>query len=431
MKDRLKKAATEKKRLSQMRKSFSTVRKRQKVNKDRLTDLTVRQARLKEVREYCIGNDDLLHEAIENLESNGIIVKLAQSKEDALALVLEEIGSEKLVVKAKSNITKELDLSEELHKHGIESVETDIGDRVIQIAGEQPSHHTGPASHLSKEKIAEVLSEHFGKKLPADALVLTQIIRDEVATKIKETNIGITGANAIAAEEGAVVILHNEGNVTEVMMRPQKHIILAGIDKIYPDLEEALNLARLQTFHATGAPLTSFVNIVSGPSKTADIEKQLVKGVHGPQAVTLILLDNGRSEIARTEFREILYCIGCGQCLLQCPAYYVYGNKFAIDHHLGGRGIVFSTLVENFQKESRTELYSCVTCGRCKKNCPVEIDTPKLVRKLQRQYPSLVPEPHLEDGYRFVESHLKLAFSAARIEILALLAAALRVEQKR
>jgi len=413
-----------------MRKSFSTVRKRQKGNKGKITNLTVRQLRLKEVREYCIGNDDLLEEAIQNLESNGITVKLAKTKEDALAIIFEEIEGENLVVKAKSNTTKELDLSKELHKHGIESVETDIGDRVIQIADERPSHHTGPASHLSKEKIAEALSSHFGKKLPADALELTQVIRDEVADKINQTSIGITGANAITAEEGAVLILHNEGNVTEVMMRPQKHIILAGIDKIYPDLEEAINMARLQTFHATGASLTSFINIISGPSKTADIEKKLVKGIHGPQSVTLILLDNGRSGLVQTEFRELLYCIGCGQCLLQCPAYYVYGNKFAHDHNLGGRGVAFSTLVENFQKESRSELYSCVTCGRCKKNCPVEIDTPKLVKKLQHQYPSLIPESHLEDGYRFIESHLKLGYGAARVEIMALVAAALRLEGK-
>ncbi|MDD5095149.1 MAG: LUD domain-containing protein [Dehalococcoidia bacterium] len=160
------------------------------------------------------------------------------------------MGSEKLVVKAKSNVTKEIDLARELESRGIEAVETDIGDRVVQIAGEKPSHPTGPASHLSKEQIAEVLSAHFGREIPADPLILTQIIRDEVAAKIEAANIGITGTNAIAADERAILILHNEGNVTEVMIRPQKHIILAGIDKIYPDLEEALNMARLQTYYA-------------------------------------------------------------------------------------------------------------------------------------------------------------------------------------
>jgi len=430
MKDRLRKAAEEKKKLSAMRKAFATVRTRQRDNTGRIPDLEDRKSRLREVREFSVGNQALLEDAIQNLKANGIDVRLAQTKEEALSIVLEEIGSEKLVVKSKSNATKEIDLTKKLGALGIEAVETDIGDRVIQIADEKPSHPTGPASHLSKERIAEVLSAHFGYTIPPDPLVLTQIIRDEVAAKIEAANIGITGANAIAADEGAVLILHNEGNVTEVMMRPQKHIILAGTDKIYPDLEEALNMARLQTFYATGSVITSFINIISGPSKTADIEKRLVKGVHGPKSVCLILLDNGRGEIAASDFRELLYCIGCGECLLQCPAYYVYGNKFSSDHHLGGRGILYSSLAEGSKTEAPKELYSCVTCGRCRKNCPVEIDTPKLVTRLRHQYPTLIPESHLEDYWRFAESHLKLAFGAARLEVLALLSAALRIEGK-
>ncbi|MDD5095324.1 MAG: LUD domain-containing protein [Dehalococcoidia bacterium] len=430
MRNRLKKAAQEKKTISAMRKSFATVRTRQKDNTERISDLEGRKSRLKAVREHSIGNQELQEEAVKNLQTNGITVRLAQTPEEAISFVLQEIGSEKLVVKAKSNVTKEIDLVKELEARGIEAVETDIGDRVVQIAGEKPSHPTGPASHLSKERIAQVLSSHFGYEIPADPLTLTQVIRDEVAGKIEAANIGITGANAIAAEEGAILIVHNEGNVTEVMMRPQKHIILAGIDKIYPDLEEALNMAKLQTYYATGSVITSFINILSGPSKTADIEKKLVKGVHGPKSVSLILLDNKRSEIAAGEFREILYCIGCGECLLHCPAYAVYGNKFGSDHHLGGRGVLFSSLCEDAKDEPKAELYSCLSCGHCRKQCPVGIDTPRLITKLRHQYPTLIPEAHLENGYRFIESHLKWAFSAARLEVLALLAAGLRKKQE-
>ncbi len=429
MADRLRKVSQEKKSLSAMRKAFATVRQRQKDNGPRIPDLEERKARLREVREYSIGNRDLLQTAIENLEANGITVRMARTKQEALSLVLEEIGEERLIVKSKSNVTKEIDLAKELEARGIEAVETDIGDRLIQIAGEKPSHHTGPASHLSKERIARVLSAHFGTEIPADPLILTRTIRDEVARKIEAANIGITGATAIAADEGAVMMIHNEGNITEVTRRPGKHIIVTGIDRIYPDLEEAINLARVQTYYATGAVITSFINILSGPSKTADIEKKLVKGVHGPQSVCLVLLDNGRSEIAAGEFRELLYCIGCGECLLQCPAYYVYGNRFSSGHSLGGRGILFSSLSEGSAGEAQSELYSCLTCGRCTKHCPVNIDTPRLVTLLRHQYPAFIPEPHLEDAWRFAESHLKLAFGAARMEVLALLAAALRRNQ--
>jgi iron-sulfur cluster protein len=427
---RLVRASEEKKSIAQMRRSFTTVRQRQRDNAARLPDLEERKARLKQVREYSIGNRELLEEAMQNLQANGIELKMAKTKEQALSFLLEEVGDETLIVKSKANTTKEIDLAKELESRGIEAVETDIGDRVIQIAAERPSHHTGPASHLSKERIAEVLSAHFGYAIPADPLALTQVIRDEVARKIEAANIGITGANAIAADEGAVLLLHNEGNITEVMMRPKKHIILAGTDKIYPDLEESLNLAKLQTYYATGSVITSFITILSGPSKTADIEKKLVKGVHGPKSVSMILLDNGRSEIASSDFRELLYCIGCGECLLHCPAYSVYGNKFGSDHHLGGRGVLFSSLTEGSKTEAKSELYSCVACGHCRNNCPVGIDTPKLVTKLRHQYPTLIPESHLEDAYRFIESHLKLAFGAVRLEVLALLAAALRVEEK-
>lgn len=123
-------------------------------------------------------------------------------------------------------------------------------------------------------------------------------------------------------------------------MRPEEHIILAGIDKIYPNIEEALNMLRLQTFCATEALTASFINIIASTSQTADIEKQLIKGVHGPKEICLILVDNGRSNVSQMpEYKELLYCIGCGQCLLVCPAYQVYGNKVSAGSELGGRGI--------------------------------------------------------------------------------------------
>ncbi|MDD5095148.1 MAG: 4Fe-4S dicluster domain-containing protein [Dehalococcoidia bacterium] len=139
-------------------------------------------------------------------------------------------------------------------------------------------------------------------------------------------------------------------------------------------------------------------------------------------------MDNKRSEIAASEFKEILYCLGCGECLLHCPAYAVYGNRFGSDHHLGGRGVLFSSLSEGITKDPKTELSSCLSCGHCRKEYPVRIDTTGLVTKLRHEYPTMIPEAHLENAYRFTESHLKWAFAAARLEILALLASALRVE---
>ncbi|MDY6836122.1 MAG: LUD domain-containing protein [Chloroflexota bacterium] len=430
MNNPLRKAAQDKKKIKAIRKSFATVRGRQVDNSCRIPDLEERRSRLSAVRDYSIGNKELMEVAVDNLRSNGMEVTLAQTREEAISFILDEIGDEKVIVKAKSNVTKEIELAKELEHRGLDVIETDIGDRVIQIMKENPSHHTGPASHLSKESIADALSNHFNKELPPDPLSLTNAIRDEVAEKIAFANIGIIGANAIAAEEGAVVLLHNEGNAAQVAMRPGKLIIVAGIDKVYPNLEEAINLARIQTFYATGVIITSFINVISGPSKTADIEKQLVKGVYGPQSVHLILLDNGRSQIAQGNFRELLYCIGCGECLLECPAYYVYGNRFAVGHQLGGRGIAYSCMMqEHTQHVPTREIYSCVSCGRCRKNCPVGIDTPRLISELRHQYATILREPHLQDAYRFAESHLKLVFSGARLEVLAVMAAALALDE--
>jgi L-lactate dehydrogenase complex protein LldG len=283
-----------------------------------------------------------------------------------------------------------------------------------------PSHPTGPASHLTRHDIAEVLSAHFGKKVEPAAKALVDLIADDVSAYINRATIGITGANAIAAEEGAILLLHNEGNIIQVAMRPAKHIVLAGIDKIYPNLEEALNMTRLQTFYATGSLATSFVNIISGSSQTADIEKQLVKGVHGPKKLCLILVDNHRSYIVDSEYKELLYCIGCGQCLLVCPAYSVYGNRFGVEDQLGGKGVVYSVLSNDTPLEDKKGLDLCLSCKKCQQNCPLDIDTPSMITKLRLQSRERVLEPHLQIACDFVNAHVKWLGSAIWLESLML-----------
>ncbi|HEX76448.1 MAG TPA: lactate utilization protein [Dehalococcoidia bacterium] len=404
-----------------MRRAFSVVKKRQKSNISRIPDLEERKRRLRETRERSIGNEMLLNQAVDNLGRNGIRVYKANSREEAVSLVIDEIGNEKLVVKSKSNLTKEIGLTEALESSGVEVIETDIGDRIIQLCGDRPSHPTGPASHLARHDIAEVLSAHFGKRIEPAPKTMVELIRDEISTYVNRAAIGITGANAVAAEEGAILLLHNEGNIIQVAMRPEKHIVLAGIDKIYPNLEEAINMVKLQTFYATGSSATSFINIISGPSQTADVEKQLVKGVHGPKEICLILVDNYRSQIANSEYKELLYCIGCGECLLVCPAYSVYGNRFGIDSELGGRGVIYSALSEGASSEADDELDLCLSCRKCQQNCPLAIDTPSMVNRLRLESRKKVLEPHLATACDFVSSHVKWIGSAIWLEALLLI----------
>lgn len=391
------------------RKAFSTVKARQEENLSRIPDLETKRERLRKEREKCVGEKGLLEKAITNLENNGISVHLAGSAEDAISHILRELGDEKIVVKAKSNTTREVCLNDELGASGIEVIETDIGDRIMQIAGESPSHPTGPISHLTKDDILQHLSSHFGVEGDLSDKEMVDLIKGDIIAHIKKANIGITGANAIAAEEGAIAIIHNEGNVLEVMRRPGKHIIIAGTDKIYSNLEEVMNMGKLQTYFATGSIIPSYINILGGPSKTADIEKRLIKGVHGPGEISLVLLDNRRSEVFKQGFGELLYCIGCGSCLLHCPIYSYKGKKFSGGGRLGGKGVVHSTLLDSSTSD---ELNSCVTCGRCKDNCPVDLDVPSLVKKLRKEHPG---------GNAFITSHLRLLEAAVRYEVLMVL----------
>jgi L-lactate dehydrogenase complex protein LldG len=185
-------------------------------------------------------------------------------------------------------------------------------------------------------------------------------------------------------------------------------------------MEEALNMLKLQTFCATGSLATSFVNIISSPSQTADIEKQLIKGVHGPRELCVILVDNHRSNIARSEYKDLLYCIGCGQCLLVCPAYGVYGNRFAVNGQLGGRGLVYSALSSETSVNSIKGLDLCLSCRKCWENCPLAIDIPSMVTKLRLERHSKIVEPHLQNAYDFLRAHIEWIGSALRLEMLLL-----------
>jgi L-lactate dehydrogenase complex protein LldG len=326
--------------LESMRAAFRSVIDKQEENASRFPDLEERRERLRKVRESCVGDLELLERAVANLEENRVRVLRAADGAEALRLVVEEMGDEKLLVKSKTNLSKEIDLAAGLAEAAIEVVETDIGDRICQLSGEPTAHPTCPCAQLNRYDIARVLSEHLGREVEPEPNALIEEIRAELVPLIDRAKVGLTGANAIAAAEGAVLLIHNEGNLDLVSQRPGKLIILAGLEKIYPDLEEAINMAKLETYYATGQPVTSFMRVISGPSKTADIEKELYYGVHGPSEVVVVLIDNGRSELLVDErLREALYCVGCGACLLQCPVYDVVGPMYGTPGHLGGVGV--------------------------------------------------------------------------------------------
>ena len=376
---------TKKSELENQRRAFKETRARQKQNLPLFDDFEKVKEEVKRVRTESLGNWDLLGEAITALEKNQFKVFRAGDSKEACDILLREIGDERLVVKSKSNVSREIGLTPFLRQYGIEVIETDIGDRINQLVGGQPSHYTGPIVHLTRYEIAEILSKHLKKEVPPIPEEEMQSVKEDIEAYLQKARIGVTGANAIAAREGAVLIIHNEGNVTRVRTRT-KHIILTSIDKVYPNIKDAIVMAKLETYLATGALFPSFVDIIGGRSKSADVEKLPFYGMHEPSELILVLLDNGRSQILkdRKDYSDLLYCIGCGNCLLDCPAYNSIGPSFGTDGMLGGRGVALSSLQHGSRKGVEDGLFLCTTCGLCGEVCPVGIDAGKRLKDLRR-----------------------------------------------
>jgi L-lactate dehydrogenase complex protein LldG len=366
--------------------AFKETRNRQKQNLPLFGDLKKIGEEVKRIRSESVGNWVLFEEAISHLEKNQFKVIQAKDSKEACETILREIGQERLIVKSKSNISKEIGLTHFLNEHRIEVIETDIGDRITQLAGHRASHATAPAVHLSRYEIAEILSKQLRREIPPVPEEEMQAVREDIESYLQKARIGITGANAIAAKEGAALILHNEGNVTRVRMR-EKHVLITAIDKIFPTVEDSLLMLRLETYLATGALFPSFIDIVAGRSKSSDIEKQLFYGMHKPEEVILVFLDNGRRQILdqAKDFSDLLYCIGCGNCLLDCPTYNAVGSLFGADGMLGGRGVALSCLLRGLKAGIEDGLFLCTTCGLCGEVCPVGIDAGKRLKDLRRK----------------------------------------------
>ena len=347
--------------LETMRKSFKTVKDRSSKIKNS-SSIKRLEKRVREIEKESIANkEELMDIAVESFRRNGIDVEYAKTKDDALNIIydlLDESDS-KVIAKAKSNTLGEIELKSNLAAKGYDVVETDLGDRILQLKKEdnKPVHPTGPASHLNVDEIASIVNESMK-------------------------------ANVVAAEEGSIVLVHNEGNISLVSLK-DLHIIVAGIDKFVPVLEDAMSVAKLETVYATGNYVTSYINVISGPSKTADIEKKLLKNMYGAERVVVILLDNGRSEARE----ECLWCIGCGNCIVNCPVYNAVGNEFGITNYLGGRGVAMSKFIENDEKCFESGLYKCTLCGLCTINCPVSIPTNDIIEKM-RKSSQLRPKAH-------------------------------------
>jgi L-lactate utilization protein LutB len=340
---------------------------------------------VRKIREYSISHlNELQKIGIKKLEDNGIEVFFAEDSDEALNTIYSIIGTEKMVAKSKSNTAGEIGLLDFLENKGVEVLETDLGDRIVQFTPQRMSSHPiGPASHLTMKEIARIVSKKFKQDVKAEPREILNIIKENVLEELSRCKVGITGANSLAVEDGSVVMVHNEGNITLVSML-DTHIIIVGIDKLVRTIEEAISVVKLETIYASGKTAPAYINVISSPSKTADIEQIHLKDMYGASRVVVVLLDNGRSE-ALKDCPECLLCIGCGSCVVSCPIYNVLGYEFGYRRHLGGRGVVFSRFLKDKKICSQSGLYTCTLCGHCTIDCPLEIPINHLIEELRRE----------------------------------------------
>lgn len=345
------------------------------------------KVKARQIRDECLARlPDLIKEFIERAVEAGSKVYLASSAEEALNQV-DEITRKRqarLIIKAKSMVSEEIGLNDFLAKKGIRVVETDLGEWIIQLAGERPSHITAPALHKTKEEIASLLSQRLGRQVPPDSREITRAAREYMRPLFFQADIGISGANLAIAESGTLVILSNEGNARIVTSLPPVHIAIITVDKIVATMEQAITLIKALVASASGKRLTSYVSFISGPSSTTDIEKEQVIGAQGPEELHIIILDNGRLALAESDkYREILACLKCGGCMLVCPVFQILGGHvFGGPVYPGGIGLLF-TLMTGSASEISSLLSLCADCKKCETFCPVGIHTGELILRLK------------------------------------------------
>lgn len=317
--------------------------------------------------------DKFLPEFEANFQRRGGKVIWANDAEEANREILNIIqkAKAKTVVKSKSMVTEEIHLNEFLKENHIESLETDLGEYIVQLLGQAPYHIVTPAMHLSKEDIAKLFNQHFGTPLDATPEQLTLKARELLRDKYLQADVGITGANFLLADTGSVAISENEGNARLCTTFPRIHIAVVGIEKIIPSITDLDLFWPMLSTHGTGQNLTVYNTILSGPRQANETD--------GPEEMYVVLLDNGRTNLlAQKEQRQGLYCIRCGACLNVCPVYQNVGGHTYNTTYSGPIGAIITPHTDGME-EFKHLSYASSLCGRCTEVCPVKIDIHKML----------------------------------------------------
>lgn len=343
-------------------------------------------------REVLAHWGDYLREFEQKISARGVQVLWANNSHEAIDYVKEILAEEnaRLLVKSKSMTTEEIDLNVRANEVGCESVETDLGEFIVQVAGEKPYHIVTPAMHKSKGDIAKLFNEKFGTPADATPEELTAYVRGVLRKKFTTADVGVTGANFLIADIGGISVTENEGNGCMSMAFPKTHIVIAGIEKIIPKMEQMGLFYPLLAAHGTGQQMTVYNSIVTAPRKGDE--------VNGPQKMVVILLDNGRTDVyADPEAREALACIRCGACLNGCPVYKTIGGYTYAATYSGPIGSVLTPFFKGFKEFGHLSFASSL-CGKCAEGCPVRVPLTDILLENRRKMVERRMRPRIEQG---------------------------------
>jgi L-lactate dehydrogenase complex protein LldF len=336
--------------------------------------------RARAIKEHSINNlDYYLDQFATNVERAGGRVFWARDAEEANRYVAElarERGAS-LAVKSKSMVTEEIELNSALERAGVEAVETDLGEYIIQLAGERPSHIIAPAIHKTRFDVADLFAEKLKVERTEEIVEMTAIARRVLRERFARAGLGVTGANFAVAETGSIVLVENEGNIRMTTTLPRAHFALVGIEKVIPRIEDLGVLMKVLPRSASGQHMSAYVSIITGVKQSPSGE--------GPEELHVVMLDNGRMRmLANEHLREALYCIRCGACLNVCPVYQKIGGHAYGWIYPGPIGsIVTPQLIGN---EMAADLpFASSLCGACREACPVKINIPDMLLRLRHE----------------------------------------------
>jgi L-lactate dehydrogenase complex protein LldF len=353
----------------------------------------------RDIKDHTLAHLDLYLEAYERkvTEAGGHVhwAATAEAAQEAVLAICRKAGA-RTVTKGKSMIAEEIGLNARLEAEGIVPVETDLGEYIIQLRGELPSHIIAPAVHLNKEQVESDFRRVHKELDPARDLsepvqLLTEA-RGVLRQKFLAADVGITGANFLVAETGTSIIVTNEGNGDLTQILPKVHIVIASIEKLVPTLEDASQILRVLARSATGQEMSVYTTFSTGPRRPGDLD--------GPEEYHVVLLDNGRSSMLGTEFEEMLRCIRCGACMNHCPIYHAVGGHAYGWVYPGPMGAVLTPTLIGVDKAGHLPNASTF-CGRCESVCPVRIPLPKLMRHWrEREFERHLQPAPLRGGLR-------------------------------